>query len=367
MEIDWQFYHFHLEPSAVCALKCPRCPRTEHPDTPWLNYQMDLNFVKQFLTEDILKTKVQRITMCGDVGDPIYCRDYLKIYRYIKETNPNIHIVTVTNGSNRSTSWWKEFSQIANENDVVNFSIDGHDNKSNNMYRVNSSWDSIINGIKTLRENNKTVFITWAMIVFRFNQNYLAKMEATAKDLGMDFLQITKSTKFGSKYGDAYNGKMDPLEPSEEFISDTERYQRKTINLSGRKFNNKKYIKTNQNRYEIVKEKYKNSDIIPLCEVGNRGLYVNAEGVVFPCSWVSFPYTSLSDGTKTIKWEDSFFAKYRERMNIKNRTFDEILTDPLWKLCSRGWTDSSKTWVECSTKCSKKYVDNDYAVGWETN
>jgi len=367
MEIDWQFYHFHLEPSAVCTLKCPRCPRTEHPDTPWLNYQMDIDFVKTFLTEDILKNKVQRITMCGDVGDPIYCKDYIKIYRYIKETNPNIHIVTVTNGSNRNVRWWKELAEVANGRDTINFSIDGYNNASNNLYRINSNWDSIIDGISTVRDNNKEVFMTWAMIVFSFNENYIEKIKTYATNLGMDSLQITKSTKFGSKYGEAYDGKADPLEPSKNFISSTERYQRETINLSGRIFDNKDYLEKNTKRYEFVKEKYKNNNIIPLCEVGNRGLYINAEGVVFPCSWVSFPYHSLSNNNKTIKWEDSFFAKYRERMNLKNRPFNEILSDPLWNFCSRGWTDSSKTWVECSTKCSKKYVDADYAVGWETN
>ena len=101
MDINWQFYHWHLEPSAVCALKCPRCPRNEHPNTPWLNYNMDLDFFKSFMTEDMLKNNVKRITMCGDVGDPIYCPEYLEIYEYVKKTNPKIHMFTITNGSGK--------------------------------------------------------------------------------------------------------------------------------------------------------------------------------------------------------------------------------------------------------------------------
>ena len=42
MEIDWPLYHWHLEPSSVCTLKCPRCPRTEFPNTPWINKNMSL-------------------------------------------------------------------------------------------------------------------------------------------------------------------------------------------------------------------------------------------------------------------------------------------------------------------------------------
>ena len=138
MAIDWQFYHWHIEPSAICPLKCPRCPRTEHPETPWLNRQMDLQFFNSFMTPEMLANHVQRITMCGDVGDPIYCRDYLDIYRYIKQHNPRCHVFTVTNGTGKTKQWWQEFGTVANAYDSINFSVDGFDQTSNSIYRVNS-------------------------------------------------------------------------------------------------------------------------------------------------------------------------------------------------------------------------------------
>ena len=146
MAINWQYYHWHLEPSAVCAVKCPRCPRVEHPDTPWLNKNMTLEFVKKFFTENMLKNHVRRVTMCGDVGDPIYCKEYIDICRYIKQINPDIHIFTITNGSHKKPEWWAELASVLNERDTINFSIDGYDNATNNLYRVNSNFDSIING-----------------------------------------------------------------------------------------------------------------------------------------------------------------------------------------------------------------------------
>lgn len=367
MAIDWQYYHWHLEPSAICALRCPRCPRTEHPDTPWLNYSMTLEFFQKFMTPERLRTQVKRLTMCGDVGDPIYCREYLDIYRYIKSVNPDIHVFTITNGSGKPAGWWREFAEIADERDSINFSIDGYDDASNNLYRVNSRWDSIMTGIRTLRENNPKIFMNWAVIVFQFNQDHLSDIESQARSLGFDGLQITKSTKFGSKYGDAYAGPTDPLEPTAEWISSTHRYERKTRNLSGRQQDTRDYLAHNQQRWEIIRDRYQDAPVIPLCEIGNRGIYVNAEGVVFPCSWVSFPYESLSDGNKTIKWRDSFFAKYRSHMNLNNRSLEEILADPLWSKCSAGWRDAGKTWVECSQKCQRSVADENYAVGWETN
>lgn len=367
MAIDWQQYHWHLEPSSICALRCPRCPRTEHPDTPWLNQSMSLDFVKTFLTPERLRHHVQRITMCGDVGDPIYCTDYLDIYRYIKQHNPDVHVFTITNGSGRTAQWWQEFASIANQRDSINFSIDGYDHDSNNLYRVNSRWESIMSGIRTLREHNAGVFMNWAMIVFRFNQDHIDHIQQQARDLGFDALQITRSTKFGTRYGEAYGGEQDPLAPDHEWISDTHRYQRHTRDLSGRQQDRSAYLDHNRLRWQTVKQQYQGAPIIPLCEIGNRGIYVNAEGVVFPCSWVSFPYDSLSDGRRTIQWQDGFFAHYRDRMNLHNRDIDAIMQDPLWSKCSRGWRDADRTWVECSLKCNSTVVDENYAVGWETN
>lgn len=367
MAIDWQYYHWHLEPSAVCALHCPRCPRTEHPDTPWLNKHMDFDFFKSFMTPDMLTHKVRRITMCGDVGDPIYCKDYIEIYKYIKSINPKIHVYTITNGSNRATTWWQQLAEVANSYDTINFGIDGYDNESNNLYRVGSNWDSIINGIRTVRKHNQDIFLNWAVIMFKFNEDYLDNIVDQATALGMDAVQVTKSTKFGSKYGGAYHGSDDPLEPSSKWVSSTHRYERSMIHLNARRQANQLYLDHNYRKYVEIKQQYATAPIVPLCEIGNRGLYVNAEGVVFPCSWTSFPYKSLSDGDKTIQWQDSFFAQYRDRMNLRNRSLEEILADPLWSKCSQGWRDPNKTWVECSQKCSNQLVTEEYAVGWETN
>jgi MoaA/NifB/PqqE/SkfB family radical SAM enzyme len=328
---------------------------------------MDLAFVQSFLTPEMLKNNVRRITMCGDVGDPIYCKEYIEICRYIKSVNPQIHIFTITNGSHKKPEWWAELGSVLNEYDTVNFSVDGYDDASNNLYRVNSNWDSIIDGIRSLRRANQHVFINWAAIVFKFNQDHLVFITSQARGLGIDGLQLTKSTKFGSKYGEAYGGDHDTLEPSAEWISSSHRYERSMINISGRNLPNQDYLEHNREQYIKIKQQYKDQPIVPMCEIGNRGLYVNAEGVLFPCSWTSFPYHSLSDGNKTIKWEDSFFAQYRDRMNLRTRSLEEITKDPLWDLCSRGWSDSTKSWVECSQKCNQSLVDDDYSVGWLTN
>jgi MoaA/NifB/PqqE/SkfB family radical SAM enzyme len=213
---------------------------------PWLQKDISLDLFKKVFSEDLLRTQVQRITMCGDVGDPIYCKDYLEICRYIKETNPDIHIYTITNGSYKKKEWWQEFGEILNERDTVAFSIDGYDNASNNLYRINSDWDSIICGLTTLTAMRRA-HVTWAAIVFAFNQDHLSAIEDLARQYGCDSLQITKSIKFGSRFS-SYNteNKFDALEPRSEHVSQSGRYERYSIQLSNRILNNTNYIQTNK-------------------------------------------------------------------------------------------------------------------------
>jgi MoaA/NifB/PqqE/SkfB family radical SAM enzyme len=102
---------------------------------------------------------------------------------------------------------------VLTEQDTVHFSIDGYDNDSNNLYRVNSDFNSIVTGVKALRDNSNCRLV-WAAIAFKFNEDRIDHMKNLALSLGMDAFQLTKSTKFGTIYP-GY-GKDDPLEPSEK-------------------------------------------------------------------------------------------------------------------------------------------------------
>jgi len=365
MNYPWQLYHWHFEVSGKCTLKCPRCPRNDTAPVPWLNKELDLNFFKNLLTPELLKTQVKRITMCGDIGDPIYASEFLEIIEYIKIHNPKIHVYTITNGSYRKPEWWKKFAKLSNEYDTINFSVDGYDNASNNLYRIGSNWDSIMDGMKIMCQESSAL-VYWATILFSFNQDHLDRIEQQARAMGCDGLQLTYSTKFGSKYGEAYGGAEDLLEPRAEFISASHRYERYFRNLSGRTQLNNEYLLHNQLRYQQVKQQH-NSVITPMCIIGNRGLYVSADGVIHPCSWVSFPYVSMSTERKTINFKDSFHQIHRDQLNLKTHSLQEVLSNPIWSQLFDTFDNTKKAWVECEQKCSSKLVDQEYAVGWLTN
>lgn len=365
MNYPWQLYHWHFEVSGKCTLKCPRCPRNDTARVPWFNRELDLGFFKRTLTPELLKSQVRRITMCGDIGDPIYASEYLEIIDYIKSNNPRIHIYTITNGSHKKESWWKDFAKISNEYDTINFSVDGYNNASNDLYRINSDWDSIMAGMDIMC-NQSAAFVYWASIVFSFNQDHLEAIKAQAKSIGCDGLQLTYSTKFGSKYGEAYGGEHDTLEPRAEFISKTHRYERYFIPLSNRNQLNQEYLSENQQKFIEIKQEY-NKFITPMCLIGNRGLYVSADGVLHPCSWVSYPYTSIGTNRKTINFVDSFHQVYREKLNLKSRSLNDVLNDPIWDKLYSSFNNPNKAWVECEQKCNCSLVNEEYAVGYLTN
>jgi len=357
----WQFYHWHIEPSSKCSLRCPRCPRTEMPDTPWLKKELSLEQFQNAFPLDFISEYVQRFTMCGDVGDSIYCKDYLKIVDYIKQIKPTCHVYTITNGSYKTKSWWEEFARISNEYDTINFSVDGYDQASNDLYRVNNNFKSIMDGM-WIMGHKSSAFVNWAAIYFSFNQDHTTTIVDLAMQNGCDSIQWTKSTKFSSKYNDAY-GISDPLEPRPEFVSKTDRYERHIQKLKNRIQNNGQYMTTNLQKYLHTKPI---NGIVPLCKIGNRGMYLNAEGTIHPCSWTSFPYKSMSYGDKVSVYKESFFEKYRHILNINNGlTLEEVLNHDLWQKFFNGM--ETDTWVECSLKCRSSVVDKNYAVGYETN
>ena len=162
-------WHWHIEISSKCTLRCPRCARQEVPDG-LKNTELDLAFFHKNFPPAFIEEHVRKITFCGDDGDPIYAHDLIPVIKYFKSC-ADVEIVIVTNGSHRSENWWRSLGHVLDHQDTVHFSIDGYDNASNNLYRVNSDWDSIMEGIDTIRANG-SVQLTWATIVFEFNQDH---------------------------------------------------------------------------------------------------------------------------------------------------------------------------------------------------
>lgn len=337
--------HWHIEASSICALKCPRCPRAEIPET-LLNKQLSLEFFQDQIGDEIIKS-IRKITFCGNDGDPIYARDFLEIVKWIKSVNQHIQLVIITNGSYKSTEWWQSLSCLLNKHDEVHWSLDGWDQVSNEIYRINCNWSSIINGIKTFRLHNKITYTVWASIAFRFNETQIKKQQHMAEILEFDMFQLTKSTKFGSKYPDSYSSN-DELEPTDSsLVANNYRFERVSTALSEKK---RPGIELKKVFLQRAKDLVKENKHAGICMIGNKGVFLNSHGKFYPCCWTANRYEHNA------KWHELAHANF----DLNKKTFKEIINDSFWT------TDFLKfDSLECTTKCTKeKLKDSDHTSEW---
>lgn len=332
-------WHWHIEISSKCTLRCPRCARAEVPES-LINTELDLEFFKRNFTPDFIQDNIEKITFCGDDGDPIYAHDLLPVIEYIKGVK-SVEIVIITNGSHKKVSWWQQLGSLLTSNDSVHFSVDGYDNSSNNLYRVNSDYNSIIAGIQALRQTSRCQ-IVWATIAFKFNEDHLDAMKLTAEHLGVDKFQLTKSTKFGSIYPNY--GANDPLQPSDKFVSSSHRFERDVIPLSEAG----KWSPISLTNLKLYNQSQVHNGVNPLCEIGNKGVYIDARGRLFPCCWVANRYN-----------HNSSWQTLAQHFNLHTRTLIDVLADPFWESEFREFK-----WQECRTKCNESIVDKNYATSW---
>lgn len=336
--------HWHIEVSSICALQCPRCPRLEVPSTE-LNRELTLVFFQTRIGLAAVQG-MRRVTFCGNDGDPIYCHDLVPICAWLKEVNPDLQIVIVTNGSNRPVSWWVQLARVLNDRDEVHWSLDGWDQDSNQQYRKNSRWTSIMDGYRAFASSNATTYRIWATIAFRFNQHDLDRMRDLAKAMDFDGWQLTKSTKFGSHYPQVY-GEDDYLRPTlPKLVSSSQRFERQFNTLSSKV----RHEPLKQIFWKRAQQLIKQNGHPALCRVGTKGVFVNSQGQFYPCCWTANRYEHNRP------WHDLSSSRF----NLYQKTWSEIADDPFWTQDFEKF-DS----VECRDKCTTaRLSDHTHVTEW---
>lgn len=334
--IRWD--HWHIELSSICALRCPRCPRAEVPES-LLNAQLSLDFFINQIGQDVAQ-QIRKITFCGNDGDPIYCRDLIPIIQWFKTQNPAVQIVVITNGSYKPVHWWQSLACTLNQHDEVHWSLDGWNQASNQQYRVQSDWISIMAGLQAFQQANNSTYLVWAAIAFRFNQNYIEHMKVQAKTLGFDCFQLTKSTKFGSKYPGSY-GTQDSLEPTDvTLVASAHRFERVVTALSARPRPGATL------KIEFQQRATQLGNYSGICMIGSKGVFLNSRGEFYPCCWVANRY----DHNKA--WQGRF--------NLNQKTFKEIIADEFWSTEFLQFDN-----LECQTKCTpERLTDPAHTTEW---
>jgi len=336
-KFNWPLWHWHFEVTSSCTLKCPRCSRTELPDLLTID-KLGLDFFQENFDEEIV-SEIDRISFCGYDGDPIYNKEFIEICDYFKNIKPEIEIYIVTNGSYKKPEWWERLCGVLNKHDQIHLSIDGYDQKSNEKYRVNSSWQSISDAITVI--SGKDVRLVWDIIYFDFNYSHIDYIKSMAKRRGFDAMRITKSNKFFS-CGAGYDKS---LEPPDEFMSSTGRFEAEIVYFTDRKIYNDS-LKNALQRYKNID---KSKSIIPLCMIGTKGLFVDSQGYFYPCCWIINKY----DRENYKKW-------LVPEKNIKLSGLVPVLNSPVWK----SFIDSIPTNTICNLKCKATETTENTVIRW---
>jgi hypothetical protein len=114
--------------------------------------------------------------------------------------------------------------------------------------------------------------------------------------------------------------------------------------LSSRRLNSQ----TNTKNLQLYKSLTEANGVKPLCEIGNKGLYIDAQGRLFPCCWVANRYSHNSE------WK-----AIANKFDLNRRTLADAVTDDFWSTTFRTFG-----WQECQTKCKASRVDEKYATEW---
>jgi hypothetical protein len=267
---------FHIEPTNICTLKCPRCSRTKFIEkfpTKWRNQQLNLAHFKNFIDIDVTG---KTFSLCGDIGDPIYYEDLFPLIQWIKSSNGIVDLHT--NGSYRTRSWWKQLVSLLDKTDSVTFAIDGLP-ENFAQYRINADWDSIQIGIE---ETTKVVTTIWQYIPFGYNINCIEDARQLSRDLGFTHFYVRASSRWDSD--------SDPYRPPPEFVKSGD------VEIKWRK--------------NIVADA-----IDPVCKNNNNQHFITSSGFYTPCCHIA---------TYNFYYKTEFY-KNKDRYDISKTTLSKVL------------------------------------------
>lgn len=264
-----QITHLHLELSTFCNARCPLCPRNFYgypynDGYPEINLTLDQ--AKKIFPSSFL-LQIKSITIEGNFGDATLNPETIDIIDYFRLSNPEIYIEMHTNGSGRSTEFWKS---LARQKVSVIFALDGL-RDTHSIYRQDTDYDKILKNAKTfIAQGGRAI---WKLIPFKHNLHQIDECRELANTLGFaKFFVYDESRNAGPVY-DKQGNLVNVLgEYKESSTFDIKFYSRTTDLVLPE---------------DVVKNKSPKTKIN--CQAKkNKQIYVSANGDVGPCCYLGF-------------------------------------------------------------------------------
>jgi MoaA/NifB/PqqE/SkfB family radical SAM enzyme len=305
----------HLEITNKCQARCPMCPRRIHGGilNPLFNLsEITLEQFKEWFPLDFL-AQLDRLTMCGNLGDPIIAKDCLNIFEYVRSVNKNINLSMHTNGSARSTRFWQG---IAKAGVRVVFGIDGLAD-THSLYRIDTDYNFIIENAKVFIQAGGLA--EWHMLAFEHNEHQIVECKDTAYLLGFNNFSVKHTSRFTE---DKFH----------------------VLNESGQTTHILRPTKHSKQTVIKIKDALEKPAKISCKAKRSYEIYVSAEGVVTPCCWIELSW-GIPHWPKIIDYKDQI----GDFPNLNNSTLIEIFNSNYFEKIESTWSNTPL--MTCSEQC----------------
>lgn len=318
-----------IELTDICNAACPMCRRTNPLNTkpndnpPYVTNNTQITF--EVFKDIIDRNKpIRNYNFCGNWGDPLTAKDFLKIIEYIAK--PNNAITIHTNGSLRSKDFYKELGQLlsVNRHNVLVFSIDGLKD-TNQIYRRHTDFDKIIENAKAYINNTKAKSV-WMFIPFKHNEHQIDTAKELAKSIGFSHFALNHSARFLLRGIDRFQF----FEDGKEFFIEPPSNSRRTVNDQG-----------TINCRAILEKK----------------IYLSCEAKLWPCCWLETSYRMRDDEhlNNILDMNDI------NDLDATKYTIEEVMESDIYNLIDIHWAKRQpKT---CNNKCGLMITNDRKIVG----
>lgn len=342
----------HLEITSKCNASCPMCLRNVsggkvNPQLPIT--ELSLADIKKIFPVSFIE-QLGRIYMCGNYGDPMVAKDTLSVFTFFKNTNSNLRLEMFSNGSGKTTDWWKDLAKVV---DTVHFSIDGLED-TNHIYRQNTNFKKIMeNASAYILAGGKAI---WDFIVFEHNEHQVEEAMALASKLGFYKFVVKKTGRF-------YSNQKSTVK-TEQAVLDN----KGNISYYLKSPKNKKYQNLSLQKEEALSKEhgsihaYLNQTSIKCRVQQEQSLYISAEAFVFPCCWTAnqlYPWYFKERSSQIWKIINTL-PKKEQSISAKQTSIQKIIEGEFFqKLIPKTWqgTDINTNKLRvCAKTCGQKFT-----------
>lgn len=270
----------HMEATSRCSLRCPHCPRTA--DDGETNaglplVQLSIGQVRAIFAPEFA-ARLSGLVICGNYGDPTAASDLLEIVGYFRSSSPGLRIQVNTHGSARPEAWW---AALAGLGVVCHFSVDGLAD-TNHVYRRGSSWEVVMRSVRAFIGAGGDA--VWDFLVFAHNEHQVDEARLLSEQLGFREFVPKKSARFIAN------------SVVQESRSSVVREERRAIEVGMPVQEKYRNAGLQQIRAQLPTPEsydgYLQTTRIACKAVSGRGIYVSAEGYVFPCCYLGHIHTA---------------------------------------------------------------------------